>query len=171
MIPAILYERHKFSKSTKHKYDKDYTDVSWPIGYRKKDRLGKAVKKMADGRVDAEDIYGSHAASYLRLINAYKLDKNSALVACSWGKFQILGDNYSNCGEKDVTCFVQKMCTSESSQIGLLAGFISHKSQLLEAVRIKDWAGIALNYNGPDYRTYEYDSKLRHAYEKLKNRN
>lgn len=32
-VPAILYERHKFSKHTNHKYSTQYPDISLPNGY------------------------------------------------------------------------------------------------------------------------------------------
>ncbi|PKO85846.1 MAG: hypothetical protein CVU18_17990 [Betaproteobacteria bacterium HGW-Betaproteobacteria-12] len=182
-IPAILYERHYFSKATQNKYDKDHPDISWPTGYRKKDQLGKKDTKMSDGQVDADDIYSDYASAYLRLINAYRLDPNAALKSCSWGKFQIMGDNHVLCGEKELANFVKKMCTSEAAQIGLLAEFIRNKPRswknpknkvlgkeisLWDAVKTKDWAAIAFNYNGPGYKTYGYDTKLKNAYEKHK---
>ena len=182
-IPAILYERHFFSKATQNKYDKDHPDISWPTGYRKKDQLGKSDAKMSDGKVDAGDIYSDYASAYLRLINAYRLDPNAALKSCSWGKFQIMGDNHVLCGYKNLKDFVTEMCTSEAAQIGLLAEFIRNKPRawkdpknkalgkevsLWDAVKTKEWAAIAFNYNGPGYKTYSYDTKLKNAYEKHK---
>lgn len=138
---------------------------------------------MSDGQVDADDIYSDYASAYLRLINAYRLDPDAALKACSWGKFQIMGDNHMQCGEKMLANFVKKMCSSETAQIDLLAEFIRNKPRawkdpknkalgkevsLWDAVRIKDWAAIAFNYNGPSYKTYSYDTKLKNAYEKHK---
>jgi N-acetylmuramidase len=37
---------------------------------------------------------------------------------------------------------------------------------LPQAVKTKNWQAIALNYNGPDYKTLEYDKKLQAAYER-----
>ncbi len=120
-IPAILYERHCFSKATQHKYDKDHPDISWPTGYRKKNQLGKADVKMSDGKVDTDDIYSDYASAYLRLINAYRLDPIAALKSCSWGKFQVMGENYALCGMPDFQKFAEAMSTSEAQQIELLA--------------------------------------------------
>jgi hypothetical protein len=39
---------------------------------------------------------------------------------------------------------------------------------LWAAVRDKNWEQIAYNYNGPTYKKYQYDTKLRSAYEKYK---
>lgn len=182
-IPAILYERHYFSKATNKCYDKDHPDISWPTAYRKKDQLGKADAKMSDGKVDADDIYSDYTSAYLRLINAYRLDPVAALKSCSWGKFQIMGENFALCGMSEVKEFVETMCTSDAAQIALLAGFIRKKPRtwkdaknkalgkeisLLDAVKTRNWAAIAFNYNGPGYKTYSYDSKLECAYEKHK---
>ena len=184
-VPAILYERHYFSRLTGKQYDEKYPDISWPVGYRKRDQLGKNDAKMNDGKVDADDIYSSYATSYLRLINAYRLDPSAALKSCSWGKFQVMGANFELCGAKSVEAFVQTMCTSELGQIQLLAGFIMNKSSswksmknkalgkeisLWDAVKTKNWRAIAFNYNGPSYETYGYHTKLEQAYKDFKNK-
>lgn len=181
-IPAIMYERHYFSRLTKGRYDNSHPDISWPTGYRLKKQLGSTDKKMHDGTVQVSDIYSDYACSYLRLINAFKLDPNAALRSCSWGKFQIMGDNFVGCSVDNIKDFVIAMCTSELGQIKLLAGFIQKKPavwkdrknhalgkhlSLWEAVKTKDWPMIAYNYNGPSYKTYKYDDQLKGAYEKL----
>lgn len=179
-IPAILFERHYFSRQTAGKYDATHPDVSWPTAYQKKGLLGSKNKKMQDGKVEVGDIYGDYASAYLRLINAYRLDAEAALASCSWGKFQIMGQNHALCGATDLNKFAVAMCTSEADQIKLLAAFIQNKPRawkdahdkklgkeisLWDAVKAKDWAAVAFNYNGPGYRTYSYDTKLKSAYE------
>lgn len=182
-IPAILYERHYFSDLTGGKYDSTHPDISWPVGYRKKSKLGTTDKKMHDHKVDADDIYSSYATSYLRLINAYRLDPGAALQSCSWGKFQIMGRNFSVCYAESIEEFVSAMSKSELGQIQLLAGFIRNKPRawmnpknkglgkeisLWEAVKTNNWKTIAFNYNGPGYATYHYDTKLQAAYDTYK---
>ena len=146
---------------------------------------GKEDKKMHNGKVDKDDIYASHATSYLRLINAYQLDPDAALKSCSWGKFQIMGANHELCGEPHLKVFINKMCTSELAQLTLICEFIRNKPKiwknthnkalgkeisLWEAVKTKNWQAIALNYNGPDYETYGYDKNLQAAYERHRSR-
>jgi LysM repeat protein len=183
-IPALLFERHRFSRETKHKYDKTHPDISWPEPYRKQSLLGTTDKKMSDGTVGANDIYhADYASAYLRLINAYQLDANAALASCSWGKFQIMGDNFALCGTKQVDEFVQLVCQSEFEQIKLVVEFIRRKPatwkdihhkelgkypSLWESAKAKDWPMIAFNYNGSGYKTFSYDTKLKAAYEKHK---
>ena len=125
VLPAILYERHYFSRLTARRYDHTHPDLSWRVGYRTRARLGKSDRRMHDGRVDANDIYANYASSYLRLINAFRLDPDAALKSCSWGKFQIMGANHALCGEKtDVKGFVAAMAHSERAQLDLVGQFI-----------------------------------------------
>ena len=134
---------------------------------------------MHDGIIDANDLYHYYAGAYLRLINAYRFNPDAALRSCSWGKFQILGGNFGLCGERNIKDFADKMCTSEASQIKLVAQFIRNKPRtwknaknktlgkeisLWDAVKTKNWAAIAFNYNGPHHKNY--DIKLKAAYEK-----
>ena len=182
-IPAILFERHYFSRLTGKKFDRDHPDISWPTGYRTKRQLGKEDNKMHDGKVDADDVYSDYASAYLRLINAYRLDAVAALQSCSWGKFQVMGANFSACGSPDTKTFVKSMCRNELGQVDLLAGFIRRKPRawknpknkalgkeisLWDAVKQKNWRAIAFNYNGPSYETYSYHTKLEAAYDSYK---
>jgi hypothetical protein len=177
-VPAILYERHFFHKLTDGVYDKINPDVSWSIPYKRvtKDMaLGAQDASQSDGTFDAGDAYQSYATSYLRLLNAYKLDKDAALKSCSWGKFQIMGANYELCGKSLVTDFVQTMCSGEKGQIDLIAKFIQKKTiqkgatkTLWQAVKDKDWSMIAYNYNGPNYAKNGYHIKLEAAYNEYK---
>lgn len=182
-IPALLFERHYFSRLTKGRFDAAHPDLSWPVAYRKKSLLGKDDKRMHDGKVELTDIYSDYASAYLRLINAYRLDPDAALRSCSWGKFQIMGDNYGLCGANNADALVQMVCTSEYAQVNLMVTFIQKKPapwkdsknkklgkavSLWDAIKAKDWAMIAYNYNGPGYKTYSYDVKLKAAYEKHK---
>lgn len=158
--PSILFERHWFRRLTKGEYDKTYSDISGPAYTSKKDAA-------------ATDRYGSYATSYLRLMNAYRLDPEAALASCSWGKFQIMGGEYRNCGQPSAEALVTLMCGGESDQLQPLLGFVRHKAdgKLWEAVKNKDWPKIALYYNGGEYKKNAYDTKMLAAYEKLKSKN
>ena len=166
-IPAILFERHYFSRKTKGIYNDTFPDISWPVGYRVRKDPKRVDKTMPFGDVNEVDLYRDRTTAYLRLIEAYRLDKDAALMSCSWGKFQVMGDNFAACDARDLNAFVGAMCTSEYEQLKLLAGFIQNKPRLWAAVRAKDWEAIALNYNGPGYKTFHYDTKLKAAYEKF----
>jgi hypothetical protein len=154
-VPSILFERHWFLRLTKRAYDVSHPDISGPAYTSHKG-------------ADPSDRYGSYATSYLRLINAYRLDPEAALASCSWGKFQIMGGEYVNCDEGSARELAMKMCAGESGQIELLSAFIRKKSggKLWAAVKDKKWDQVALYYNGADYKKNAYDKKLEAAYAK-----
>lgn len=52
------------------------------------------------------------------------LDKNAALKATSWGKFQILGSNHLSAGYKDVNEFVSSLSVSEKNHLKAFVNFI-----------------------------------------------
>lgn len=188
-VPKILYERHYFHRLTcangsssntkKHVYhgvgvkgcqsphDID-PDISWPVGFRRTKLKGTADKNMSDGKVEQTDIYSDSASSYLRLLKAYRKDASAALKSASWGKFQVMGANHAACGASTVELFVKTMCSGEKGQVQLLAGFIQRNTKLHKAVKDKDWANIASNYNGPSYKDFSYDTKLAQAYNEIK---
>ena len=156
-VPVILYERHLFKRFTKDKYTKDYPDLSGPP---------LSVKKDAAN----EDQYGNTSRSYLRLINACRLDDDAAMRACSWGKFQILGDNWKLCGATSLDQFMQSVCRSEADQLRLFGAFVRRNNggKLWKAVKAKDWEEIAENYNGKSYKKFNYDERIKAAYIRLK---
>ncbi|MFW9616217.1 N-acetylmuramidase domain-containing protein [Aquabacterium sp.] len=153
-VPSILFERHWFRRLTNGAHDKTHPDISGP------------AYTSAKGAATA-DRYGSYAISYLRLMNAYRLDPEAALASCSWGKFQIMGGEFENCGQASAKALVSLMCGGEAAQLLPLVGFIRHKAngKLWAAVKRKDWPRIALYYNGGEYKknAYGWSAKPPHA--------
>ena len=177
--PKIVFERHYFHKLTKGKYDLTHPDISseFPYVRRKAHPVGSAYKKLPDGQVDQDDLY-DNKQDYLRLIHAYRLDREAALKAASWGKFQIMGTNWQLCKSPDLQTFVKTMCKNEAGQIELLARFIKFQPRnwidpknhslgkeisLWDAVKTKNWYAIAFNYNGP--KQQGYDKAIKDVYE------
>ena len=160
--PLILYERHIFSKRTAQKYDKTNPDLSSKIGYKLKKKGCIASKR----ELDTNYYLGSSDENYMRLAKAYVLDKNAALQACSWGRFQILGDNFKSCSYPSVLAFVAAQVKSE---IGQLRAFISYikTNKMQKYLKEKNWCKIAEGYNGKSYIKFNYDKRMKRAYEKL----
>lgn len=71
-LPALVFERHYFSRLTHGIYDDAHPDIAWRRAYRPNAELGKANPMMHDRQVDADDVYGNYSRGYLRLINAYR---------------------------------------------------------------------------------------------------
>lgn len=162
--PTILYERHVFARSTdpKGKYDKANPDISWfKKPYREANKENLNLVKQ--GKLEQHEVYGN---SYPRLAKAYSLDKNAALKACSWGKFQILGENFIAAGHKTVLSFVQAMCRSEKEHLECFVKFVNSNKHLKAAAINKNWEEFARRYNGKKYKKFKYDKKMKEAYKK-----
>lgn len=142
-IPKILFERHKFHQFTNGKYSKQYPDIS---------------NQRAGGYTNNE---------HVRLEKAAKLDRNSALKSASWGKFQIMGFNYSIVGFSTIQDFINAMYKSEGEQLKAFVQFIK-SNKLDDELRDKKWTDFARIYNGKNYHINKYDIKMANAYKKYK---
>jgi hypothetical protein len=94
------------------------------------------------------------------------LDKEAALKACSWGKFQILGANYKAVGFASVREMVDAHVKSPRGHLKAFLGFIKSRN-LQNAMKQKNWADIAKGYNGAGYKTFNYDERIKAEYGKL----
>lgn len=139
--PTILFERHQFSKRTGSRYDLEYPDISnrTPGGYR------------------------GGEAEHARLVRAVALDRNAALMSASWGKFQIMGFNFSTAGFPTLQAFINAMHESEAAQLDAFVSFIQREG-MASMLKFKQWADFAKRYNGPNFAINKYDSKLASAY-------
>lgn len=145
-VPTILFERHKFSKWSNHKFDQSHPDLSGPWDPKK---------------------YGKKSEQYGKLDKAKKLDRIAALKACSWGAFQIMGENHQQAGFGSVDKFVNAMKSSVDEQAKAFVNFVKNSKVLLKALRLKQWATFALKYNGTEYKTNQYDIKMAQNYKKF----
>ncbi|HEY8099339.1 MAG TPA: N-acetylmuramidase domain-containing protein [Burkholderiaceae bacterium] len=161
--PLILFERHIFSRNSARKYDATNPDISSKTGYKLK-RKEDAV--TADAL--AKDYYAVNSTSnYKRLAKAYQLDKDAALKACSWGKFQVLGENYKAVGFGSVREMVDAHVKGPKGHLKTFIGFIKSK-KLQKPMKDKNWEKIAQGYNGTGYKKFNYDKRIKKEYEKLK---
>ena len=144
--PVILFEAHIFSKYTGHKYDKVLPGIS----SRKWNR----------------DLYRGGEQEYDRLEKAMAFDRKAALMAASWGRFQIMGFNYASAGYVSVDDFVTAMYLSEARHLEAFLSFLRAK-HLDSKLRDKNWASFAEGYNGDGYADNQYDTKLEVAYKKF----
>jgi N-acetylmuramidase len=141
--PAILFERHIFSKQTGGKFDAAHPDISNPV---------------AGG-------YSHGAAEYDRLAKAAQLDREAALKSASWGLGQVMGFNFVMAGYDSVETMVQKNVGSEDEQLKAMAKFLK-ASGLDRPLAAQDWTSFARGYNGADFARNLYDSKLAAAFQR-----
>lgn len=145
--PTILYERHHFSRLTKHIYHRTHPEISSRKGY---------------GRGG----YGTDASQYTKLEAAYKLNQDAALMATSWGEFQILGENYKEAGFQSVNAFVASMRNSVGDHLTAFVNYVGADHRTKKAIQQKDWTTFARLCNGPGYKDFHYDTRLETAYAK-----
>jgi len=151
--PAILYEPFTFGRLTKHIHDNtviQIDNINYPLSLK-----GRWNRERA--------VYGPSTIQYYKLDAAKKLDEEAALKCCSWGKFQILGENYKEAGFDFVHAFVDAMQIGEKEHLTAFVKYIKSR-KLDEALRVRDWKKFALKYNGPGYEQNQYDIKLEKAY-------
>ena len=143
--PKILFERHIFSKRTNGMFDRSNPGVSNP----------------------SPGGYGTYASQHKRLQEAVALNRNVALMSASWGRFQIMGFNYTLAGFNSLQEFVTAMYGSEREHLFAFVNYIINTS-LNDELREKRWADFARKYNGPDYKKNNYDIKMAEAYKKFR---
>lgn len=143
---VILFERHLFSRKTNSQYDASHPQISNPTP-------GGYPPTQAD--------------RWAQLTAAYALNPEAALQSASYGRFQVLGQNFTNLGLPNAKAYVAKLAKSEKDQLEAFEGFV-RANNLADELQRKDWAGFASRYNGPGYAANQYDVKMAQAYAKQK---
>lgn len=141
--PKILFEAHIFGRLTGSEFHRSHPHLSSPTWDK--------------------SLYQGGAREHARLEEAVSLDRTAALMSASWGRFQILGSNWRECGFPNLQAFVNAMYESEAAHLDAFVAFVK-KRGLADELQRKDWAGFARGYNGPGYKNNRYDQKLEQAY-------
>ena len=142
--PKILYEAHHFGPRTQNRFARTHphlslTELEWRGSRR---------------------FYPWN--QYQRLYEAMLLDVDAALMAASWGKFQVMGFNHN--GWPDVRSFVPAMYVSETNHLKAFEAFCND-NRLMGFVRAKSWLSFALGYNGKQQQGY--DVRIRNEYQNI----
>jgi hypothetical protein len=149
--PSILYERHVFSRNTvpKGRFNATHPDLSALKGY---------------GRGG----YGAFGAQYGKLQRAYALDPEAAFEACSWGAFQVLGENATALGYASARAMAVELAASEAAHLDSYVRFIRANNLADELGRCR--AGdpdscipFVSAYNGSGFRAFSYHVKFADA--------
>jgi hypothetical protein len=143
--PTILFEGHRFSSATAHRFDASYPAISYPVWDRSK------YPRTQTGR-------------YQQLAEAVCLNVDAGFASASYGGFQILGENFARCGYRSSWAFAWAMSQSEADQLEAFVRFVQSDAVLLAALRAGDWAKVAARYNGSAYALNQYDKKLAQRY-------
>lgn len=140
--PTILYERHKFRNHTGGRFSAAHPELSGPQGG-----------------------YGPYSAQYGKLARACALDPGAAFLACSWGAFQVLGENAVALGYPSALAMALEMVAGERAHLDSFVRFVRVNGLVdkLRACRPGDAAScipFVERYNGPGFRRNAYHSKL-----------
>ena len=147
----IAYEPHVFKRNVSSSTAASVNDAKICNSYTK--RGSTAYSGQADG--------------YARLEKAMQIDKDAAIKACSWGKYQVLGENYKALGYGSVGEF-HTAVMDPNRQEEIFTRFVKSKKGLQGALQQGDWATFASGYNGKNYKDGNYDTKIKNAYDNCK---
>lgn len=145
----ILYEPHVVSRNSFHLHD--WWEVpgmgvvcSYPRWYnpRKKSEAIPPNCSRHPYNLKMEERF--QLLAFMAEINF-----DAALAGCSWGMFQVLGENWKALGYASVWHFVVEMCDGgEPAQLNAALRFLDHKD-VLDDMRKGNWATVIEAYNGP----------------------
>lgn len=107
----------------------------------------------------------SQAKRYDMLRRAMLIDREAAIMSCSWGVGQVMGSHWKTLGYKSAVDFYEKVSAGVVGQIDVMFRYIV-RFGLVDELQRFDWAGFARGYNGPAYARYGYHTKLERAYER-----
>jgi hypothetical protein len=109
----------------------------------------------------------SNSGEWKRLERAQAIHSTAANMSASWGRFQILGENFRSAGYESVDSMINNYYVSEEEQLDSFIKFLIAE-KLMSILIAKDWTSFARRYNGPGYAENKYHIRLREEYEKLK---
>jgi len=107
----------------------------------------------------------SQEARYAMLQRMMDIDRDAAIMSCSWGVGQVMGVHWESLGYASADALRLFVLASVSNQVELMVRFIE-RTGLLDEIERQDWAGFARGYNGPAFKTNKYDTKLAAAFAK-----
>ncbi|MCP3731997.1 N-acetylmuramidase family protein [Sphingomonas sp. MG17] len=105
--PSILYEPHVFARQSGHEFNVSHPKLSY--------RQWKA------------GAYGPLSAQYPKLLDACALAPDAAFKACSWGAFQVLGENAGLLGYRDALDMAIALTKSEAAHLDSFVRFVRSK--------------------------------------------
>jgi hypothetical protein len=148
--PSVLYERHVANRSTvpPGRFSTSHPDIFGP-------------PYGAGG-------YGPFSVQYDRLAAACALDPDAAFKACSWGAFQVLGENATGLGYASAFDMALELTVSEAAHLDSFVRFVKANSLIDELRQCRpgdpeSCIPFVSRYNGPGFRRFNYHVKLAEA--------
>jgi len=160
-LPRILFERHHF-----------YNFTTPQINPKTKKRPPNPYKHFPDICFPKSGGFGKEGLhQYERFVRAANLDMNAAIMSCSWGAFQVLGEYYSSCGCSSPIELVNEYMKGIDSHVLMFEKFMKkEKSLAIRGLANKKWEDVAASYNGSQWKKHnpDYASDLEEFYNELK---
>ncbi|WP_336949097.1 N-acetylmuramidase family protein [Acinetobacter junii] len=150
--PVILFERHIMRRRL--------------IINKKSNIADEMMRKRPDLCSKSQGGYGLESVQHMKLNDAVKYDRISALESCSWGIGQVMGYHWFTLGYDSIQNFVNEMYKNEACQLEAMCRYIKFNN-LINALKNKDWKAFAYGYNGKNYKENNYDTKLANAYKRF----
>jgi hypothetical protein len=146
--PSILYEKHVFARNSAGRFNGSHpalSAASWQPG-----------------------TYGPHSAQYGKLAAACRLDQDAAFKACSWGAFQVLGENAVSLDYRSAFDMALALTFSEAAHLDSFVRFVKVNGLVdeLRACKAGDpesCVPFVRAYNGSGFRKNNYHVKLAEA--------
>jgi N-acetylmuramidase len=157
-LPKILYERQVFFRSLLPKNkrnEKSSLLKKEPNPYPAFPNLCLPIQGgYTAGETD--DRGWSHSDEkvmhqYERFVQACALNLDAAIMACSWGAFQVLAFFYEEMGYASPTALANLVMQGVDEQFDLFIAYVNMNSSAKKALQTKDWESFAYYYNGQGY--------------------
>lgn len=145
-VPVIRIEGHYFDRLVPAKKQKQARDAG-----------------LASPKVGAVKNPKSQEYRYHMFQRMCDIDKDAAIMSCSWGVGQVMGVHWSKLGFASADDFRVFIMAGLKNQIEVMIRFIEYVG-LLDELRRQDWAGFARGYNGPAYKKNNYHIKMAQAF-------
>jgi len=129
--------------------------------------LGGTLYKLTIGNFVIENKVDIQSKEWEAFNKAKSINEDAAYRATSFGLGQIMGFNHKACGYKSAKEMVDDFVKGEYQQLKGMMNFIKSQPKMFNALKSKDWETFARYYNGPSYKKFLYDTKLRDTYNKL----
>lgn len=149
--PTKLYERHVANRNTE------------PPG-----RFAGSHPDLFNAKGYGPGGYGAYSGQFDKLADACFLDPEAAFRACSWGAFQVLGENAVALGYPSAFDFALALVTGEATHLESFVRFVEVNGLVDELRQVR--AGVpdsavpfVSKYNGPGFRSFNYHVKLTDA--------
>jgi hypothetical protein len=145
--PAILYERHVANRNTE------------PPGAH------AGTHPALFGPAYGPGGYGAFSAQYGKLLAACAVDPEAAFRACSWGAFQVLGENAVALGYPSALAMALELTKSEAAHLDSFVRFVKANGleDELRACRPRDpesCVPFVKAYNGPGFKQFNYHTRF-----------